>query len=96
MSDETTESPPAPAVQEAAEPVQSAETAPLAAAAGAAVEALESSSDPRAVLGAAVSSAVRAWFDDCVRDSPVSRSTEAHNHLVGALPALAARIMREI
>jgi hypothetical protein len=39
---------------------------------------------------------VQGWLSSNIHGSPVSRSTEAYNHLVAALPALRALIMKDL
>ena len=41
---------------------------------------------------AVISLVVEAWFDEHVRNSPISRATEAHNHLLKHLPDLKSRL----
>jgi len=48
--------------------------------------------DPRTV---AVDAAVEAWLSESIRNSPLSRSTEAWNHLVTSLDDLKQRILKE-
>jgi hypothetical protein len=36
--------------------------------------------------------AIKAWLDEHILNSPVSRSTDAYNHLVSVLPQLAASL----
>jgi hypothetical protein len=40
--------------------------------------------------------ALDAWLSDHVANSPITRSTEAFNHLVAALPALRQALMEKI
>ena len=73
---------------DASAPVPAAAPDPLHAAEAALQEA-EAESCSR---GARIDAAVTAWLDQQLRNSPVSRSTEAWNHLTAALPALVAAL----
>jgi hypothetical protein len=51
----------------------------------------EPAPDPRAV---AVSALLDRWVSECIHNSPVSRDTEAVNHLIiNALPELLRRLL---
>ena len=43
-----------------------------------------------------VQTTINQWLDDFIRNSPVSRATEAWNHLINALPALAAALKKDL
>jgi hypothetical protein len=83
------------ALDAAVEPVQAAQTPDAtvtSAAPDAAVETLQPL-DPRA---AAIDAAISSWIDGYVRNSPVSRSTEAWNYLIVSVGDLRDIILREI
>jgi hypothetical protein len=44
----------------------------------------------------AFDTALAAWVDQNIRNSPVARSTEAWNYLTAQLPALRAAFVKEI
>ena len=59
----------------------------------AAVEhALQAAEQAATCRGARIESAISAWLSTHLSNSPVSRSTEAWNHLVSVLPALTAQL----
>ena len=39
-----------------------------------------------------IDTAIRAWVSEHIHNSPVSRDTDAFNHLVSVLPHLAAKL----
>jgi len=57
-----------------------------------ALAAPESPAPPTDAPPSAAATAVREWFSQVAYNSPISRSTEAFNHLSDAIPALIAKI----
>jgi hypothetical protein len=51
---------------------------------------------PVAVSDTAVHDIIMAWVQGHIRNSPVSQSTLAYNHLLGALPALRDAIVKGV
>lgn len=45
---------------------------------------------------AAIQSIVQSWLVSTINNSPVSRHTDAYNHLVASIPALVAALSKEI
>lgn len=43
-----------------------------------------------------LSCVVQSWLVSAINNSPVSRHTDAYNHLVASLPALVAALTKEI
>lgn len=81
-------------VDSALEPLESpVEASPAGAGVALVPVPLEASSDSTAARAAAVDKAVREWVRDRLSSSPVSRHTDAWNHLLRELPALCTRLM---